>query len=337
MQVAEDILELAGRTPLVKIRKLNPYPHITILAKLEMFNPGGSVKDRMAFHILSQAEKKGIIRPGDTIVDNTSGNTGVGVALFAAVRGYRALLTIPDRMSREKIELLKAYGAEVRVCPSEVPITHPDSAYSQALQLAEQLGAFHLNQYHNQANPEAHYTTTGPEIWEQTEGKVDVFVAGIGTGGTCSGVGRFLKEKNPRVQVVAVDPQGSVFKPYIEKGVEIRPVPYKLEGIGSEMVTGALDKNCIDRVVEVADSEAFEMTRLLARQEGILAGGTSGAALWACLKLAREWPEAKTVVTIFPDTGLRYLSKYFNDEWMRSQGFQEKSVRQNQISASIKG
>ncbi|MGH8004033.1 MAG: PLP-dependent cysteine synthase family protein [Limisphaerales bacterium] len=324
MQTAENILELAGGTPLVKIRKLNPYKRVTILAKLEMFNPGGSVKDRMAFHILSRAEKEGKIKPGDTLVDNTSGNTGIGMAIFAAVKGYRAVLTIPDRMSEEKINLLRAYGAEVVVCPSEAPITDPESAYCKAEEIAARTGGFRLNQYHNQANPEAHYLTTGPEIWEQTDGSIDVFVAGIGTGGTCSGVGRFLKEKSPRIRVVAVDPKGSIFKTYIEKGVEIQPVSYKLEGIGSEMITEALDKSVIDEVVEVTDGDAFRMTRELACSEGILAGGSSGAALWACLEVGKHLTEPATVVTVFPDTGLRYLSRYFNDEWMEAAGYLAK-------------
>ncbi len=324
MQTAENILELAGGTPLVKIKKLNPYKRVTILAKLEMFNPGGSVKDRMAFHILFQAEKEGKIKPGDTLVDNTSGNTGIGIAIFAAVKGYRAVLTIPDRMSEEKINLLRAYGAEVVICPSEVPITHPESAYNQAQKVAERTGGFRLNQYHNQANPEAHYLATGPEIWEQTDGRVDIFVAGIGTGGTCSGVGRFLKEKNPQIRVVAVDPKGSIFKSYIEKGVEIQPVSYKLEGIGTEMVTEALDTSVIDEVMEVTDKDAFRVTRELARSEGILAGGTSGAAFWACLEVAKCLKEPATIVTVFPDTGLRYLSRYFNDDWMEASGFLAK-------------
>jgi cystathionine beta-synthase len=289
-----------------------------------MFNPGGSVKDRMAFHILSQAEKEGKIKPGDTLVDNTSGNTGIGMALFAAVRGYRAVLTIPDRMSEEKIDLLRAYGAEVVVCPSETPVTDPESAYRKAEAIAAQTGGFRLNQYHNPANPEAHYLTTGPEIWEQTGGKVDVFVAGIGTGGTLSGTARFLKEKNPAVRVVAVDPKGSIFKSYIEKGLEIQPTSYKLEGIGSEMVTGALDKSVIDEVMEVEDGGAFRLTRELARREGILAGGSSGAALWAALEVAGRLKEPAVLVTVFPDTGLRYLSRYFNDGWMAAAGYLTK-------------
>ncbi len=325
MQTAENILELVGKTPLVKIGRLNPYPNVTILAKLEMYNPGGSIKDRMAFHILKKAEREGIIRPGDTILDNTSGNTGIGVAIFAAVGGYRALLTIPSRMSQEKIDLLKAYGAEVIVCPSEVPITHPDSAYSLSKKIAEETGAFYLNQYHNPGNAEAHYLSTGPEVWEQTGGNIDILVAGIGTGGTCSGIGRFLKEKNPKIEVVAVDPKGSVFKGYIEKGLETSAKPHKLEGIGAEMVTGALHREVIDRVVSVNDSDAFRLTRALAKKEGILAGGSSGAALWACLEIAKEAKGEKTIVTFFPDTGLRYLSRYFNDEWMENEGFLPKT------------
>jgi len=325
MRVAENILELVGQTPLVKIGKLNPYPAVTILAKLEMFNPGGSVKDRMAFYILQKAEREGIIKPGDTIVDNTSGNTGIGVAIFAAVRGYRALLTIPDRMSEEKIDLLKAYGAEILICPSNVPINHPESAYSKAREIAERTGAFYLNQYHNPGNAETHYLLTGPELWAQTGGKLDILVTGIGTGGTCSGVGRYLKEKNRQIKIVAVDPKGSVFKDYIEKGVAISPSAYKLEGIGAEMITGALDKQVIDQVVEVTDRDAFLMTRELAKKEGILAGGSSGAALWACLEVAKKINQPKTIVTLFPDTGLRYLSRYFDTEWMETYGYMEKT------------
>ena len=321
MRFSHSILDLIGHTPLVKLSKMVPPSGPTILAKMECANPGGSVKDRMVWHIVREAERAGQLQPGDTIVDNTSGNTGIGLALVAAVRGYHAVLAVPDRVSQEKIDLLTALGAEVIVTPAEVPVDDAKSYYQTAQRLARERGAFNLNQYHNPKNPEAHYLTTGPEIWEDTEGKIDVLVAGIGTGGTITGIARFLKEKKPQIKVIGVDPVGSIHAEYIRTGKLAAPEPYLLEGIGSEMVTQALDPGIVDTVLQVTDREAFLMVRKLAQKEGLLVGGSSGAAFWAALKVARGIDSRCLIVTIFPDSGTRYLSKYFNDEWMRSLGF----------------
>lgn len=289
-----------------------------ILAKIEFFNPGGSVKDRIGIYIIEKAEKAGLLKPGGTVVESTSGNTGVGLAIAAAVKGYRSIFTMPDKMSREKIDLLKAYGARVVITPTAVPPDSPESFYEVAKRIVRETpGAFLANQYFNPDNPEVHFKTTGPEIWEQTGGKIDAFVAGMGTGGTITGVGRFLKGKNPAIQVVGSDPVGSILKEHMETGKHAPGHTYLVEGIGEDMVPGTLDFSVIDEILNVTDQDSFRLTRRLSREEGILCGGSSGTALAGALRVAARMRADQVVVVLFPDTGERYLSKVHNDEWMR--------------------
>jgi cystathionine beta-synthase len=314
-----DVLSAIGRTPLVKLGKVVPPGAATVLVKLEYMNPGGSIKDRMALHILEKAEKAGLLRKGGTIVENTSGNTGVGLAVAAAVKGYRCIFTIPDKMSKEKQDTLKAFGAQVVVTPTNVPADSPESYYSVAKRIAaETPNSFYVNQYHNPDNVEAHYLLTAPEIWEQTGGRLDAFVAGIGTGGTMSGCGRFFKEKNPGIRNVGVDPVGSIYHSMWKTGKMSEPRVYKVEGIGEDMMCGAMDLAVLDDVRQVNDGQAFAMARRLAREEGIFAGGSSGAAVHVAAQLAREMGEGKVIVVPLPDTGRAYISKFFSDEWLRA-------------------
>ncbi len=323
MSYHETVLSAIGHTPLVRLHKLAGPEDATVLVKLEYLNPGGSIKDRMALHILGKAEQAGLLRPGGTIVENTSGNTGVAVAMYAAVRGYRCVFTMPDKMSKEKQDALKAFGAQVVVTPTNVPADSPESYYSVAKRIAaETPNSFYLNQYHNADNVEAHYRSTGPEIWEQTDGRVDAFVAGLGTGGTMSGCGKYLKEKNPKVLNVGVDPIGSVYFSMFKTGKLSQPTVYKVEGIGEDMMCGAMDLSVLDDVRQVTDAQAFAMARRLAREEGIFAGGSSGAAVHVAVQVARELGKGRTVVVPLPDGGRSYTSKFFSDEWMRDNGFQ---------------
>jgi cystathionine beta-synthase len=322
MNVSGSILEAIGNTPLVRINNMVGPGWARVYAKAEFMNPGGSVKDRMALYVIEDAERNGLISKGGTIVENTSGNTGVGVAIVAAVKGYKAVFTIPDKMSKEKIDQLRAFGADVIVTKTDVPADSPESYYETAKRIARETpNSFYLDQYHNPKNIEAHYNTTGPEIWDQTGGKIDYFVGGIGTGGTVSGVGRFLKEKNPKIKVIAVDPEGSVFYDYFKSGKLIEPHVYKLEGIGEDMIVEAMDFSVVDDMIQVSDKESFLMARELTTKEGLYAGGSSGSAMLAALKVAREADESDVVVTILPDSGSRYLSKMFNDDWMREHQF----------------
>ncbi|MFZ5470331.1 MAG: pyridoxal-phosphate dependent enzyme [Myxococcota bacterium] len=322
MQVHESILTAIGKTPLVKLQKLVGPNDATVLVKCEFMNPGGSIKDRMALHILEKAERAGKLRPGGTIVENTSGNTGMGVALAAAVKGYRCIFTMPDKMSTEKINRLKALGAQVIVTPTNVPADDPKSYYETAKRIARETpNSFYLNQYHNPDNIEAHYVTTGPEIWEQTEGRLDYFVAGLGTGGTMSGAGRYLKEKNKAIKNVGVDPIGSVYEGYFKTGKMPPPHVYKVEGIGEDMLCKAMDFTVLDDVRQVDDKQCFVAARRLAREEGIFAGGSSGAAVHVAVELAKEVGKGKTIVTVLPDSGGSYISKFYSDEWMRDNGF----------------
>jgi len=322
MSIHENVLSAIGHTPLVRLQKVVGPDDAAVLVKLEYLNPGGSIKDRMALHILERAEKAGLLRRGGTIVENTSGNTGVAVAMFAAVRGYRCVFTMPDKMSKEKQDALKAFGAQVIVTPTNVPADSPDSYYSVAKRVAaETPNSFYLNQYHNPDNVEAHYRTTGPEIWEQTGGRLDAFVAGVGTGGTMSGCGRFFKEKNPRIQNIGADPIGSVYHSMFKTGKLSTPHVYKVEGIGEDMMCGAMDLSVLDDVRQVTDAQAFATARRLAREEGIFAGGSSGAAVHVAAQVARELGKGKTVVVPLPDGGRSYVSKFFSDEWMRDNGF----------------
>jgi cystathionine beta-synthase len=318
--VLETFLDAVGRTPLVRLHRVASGIKPTVLAKLEMLNPGGSVKDRIGLRMIEAAERAGQLHPGGTIVEPTSGNTGHGLAIAAAIKGYRCIFVMPDKMSQEKVALLRAYGAEVVITPTAVAPESPESYYRVADRLTEEIpGAFQPNQYFNQENPAAHYETTGPEIWEQTDGKVDVLVAGVGTGGTITGIGRYLKERNPQVIVVGADPEGSVFSAPDED-----PKPYLVEGIGEDFWPETFDPTVVDRYVRVSDRESLLLARRITREEGILVGGSSGTALHAALEVGKELDETKTIVVILPDTGRNYLSKLYSETWMLQYGFVER-------------
>jgi cystathionine beta-synthase len=321
MEVHRTILDAIGNTPLVRLNKVSKGLKPTILAKLENLNPGGSVKDRIGIAMVEQAEQRGLLRPGGTIIEPTSGNTGVGLALVASVKGYKMIFVMPDKMSEEKRSILRAYGAKVVVTPTNVP---PESA-EHYTKVAERLAretphSYMPNQYENRANPDAHYQTTGPEIWRQTNGQLDVFVCGMGTGGTITGTGRFLKEKKKGLKVVGADPEGSIFYSRFH-GQDEQPHQYKVEGIGEDFMPGTLDMSIIDDVIQVSDRDAFHMARRLAQEEGILVGGSGGTAVQATLKVAEHLDEHKMIVALLPDTGRNYLSKLFSDQWMKEQGF----------------
>jgi cystathionine beta-synthase len=321
MEVHKSILEVIGNTPLVRLNKVSQGLKPTILAKLENLNPGGSVKDRIGIAMVEQAEKKGLLKPGGTIIEPTSGNTGVGLAMVASVKGYKMIFVIPDKMSEEKSSLLRAYGAKVVVTPTNVATDSPEHYIRVAEKLARETpNSFMPNQYENRANPEAHYRTTGPEIWRQTGGRMDVFVCGMGTGGTITGTGRFLKDKKKGLKIVGADPEGSIFYPRFHGHTE-EPHQYKVEGIGEDFMPGTMDMSIVDDVIQISDRDAFLMARRLAREEGILVGGSGGTAVQAALKVAEDLPEKKTIVTLLPDSGRNYLSKLFSDKWMEEQGF----------------
>lgn len=315
MDIHDDVLGAIGRTPLVRLARIHPPGNL--VAKLEHVNPGGSVKERIAVAMIDAAERDGLLQPGGTIVEPTSGNTGVGLALVGAVRGYRVICTVPDKVSHEKIDLLRAYGVEVIVTPTELLPEHPESYYGVAQRMAAEIdGSFRPDQYSNPNNPLAHYLTTGPEIWQQTDGGVDVLVAGVGTGGTISGAGRYLKEQRPDVMVVGADPEGSIFTAPGPDAIH----QYLVEGVGEDFYPETVDLDLIDRFIMVTDAQSFSMTRRLAREEGILAGGSCGMAAEAAIQIASE-DHAKLVVVILPDSGRGYLSKIFSDPWMKERGF----------------
>ncbi len=315
MEVSDSLLDLIGRTPLVRLDRIGRELDCQLLAKLEFLNPGGSVKDRPALSMIEAAESAGLLRPGGTIVEPTSGNTGVGLAVVAARRGYRCVFVMPDKIAAEKIDLLRAYGAEVVVCPTTVAPDHPDSYYSVSNRLVSEIpGAYKPDQYSNPANPAAHEATTGPELWRQTAGRISHFVAGIGTGGTITGVSRYLKSVNPAIQIVGADPEGSVYSGGTGR-------PYLVEGIGEDFWPSAYDPQTVDRVVAVSDRDSFLTARSVTREEGILIGGSGGTAISAALEVARPLGPDHVVVVLIPDSGRGYLSKLYNDAWMADFGF----------------
>jgi cystathionine beta-synthase len=323
----KDILDVIGNTPLVRLNRIAQGVRPTMLAKLEYLNPGGSVKDRIGIAMLEAAEKAGRIKPGGTIIEGTSGNTGMGLALAAAIKGYRCIFTMPDKMSQEKIDGLRALGAEVIVTPTEVEHDDPRSYHSVAQRLSREIpNSIYPNQYENPANTDAHYKTTGPEIWEQTGGKVTHVVIGVGTGGTITGVARFLKEKNPNIRVIGADPVGSIFAEMFRTGRKPPVQPYKTEGIGQTELPANVDFSVIDELYAVPDKNAFLLTRQLARSEGIFAGGSAGSALFAAFKAAEKLTENDVMVIVIPDSGTRYLSKIYNDNWMRENQFLEPRI-----------
>jgi cystathionine beta-synthase len=315
MKYAETVLDLVGNTPLVKLNKVTDGIRATVLAKIEYLNPGGSSKDRIASRIIDAAEREGKLKPGGTIVEPTSGNTGIGLALVAQQRGYRCVFVLPDKVGEDKRNVLLAYGAEIVVTPTSVAPDSPDSYYSVSDRLVKEIpGAFKPDQYSNPNGPLSHYETTGPEIWRDTDGRVTHYVAGVGTGGTISGAGKYLKEQNPDIVVIGADPEGSVYSGGTGR-------PYLVEGVGEDFWPTAYDPSVVDEIIASSDAESFEITRRLAREEGLLVGGSSGLAVSAALKAARDLPEDAVVVVLLPDGGRGYLGKVFNDKWMRSYGF----------------
>ncbi len=319
-----NVLEAVGGTPIVKLNNVGAHVAAEIYVKLEYLNPGGSMKDRVGINIVRDYERRGLLKPGGTLVEATSGNTGMGLALVAAIRGYKCIFVMPDKMSEEKIKALQAFGARVVVCPTHVEPEDPRSYYSVSRRLAEETpGAVLANQYYNPANPEAHYLSTGPEIWAQTGGELDVFVAGMGTGGTISGCGRYFKERNPGMKIIGVDPIGSLYYDYVKTGTMVKPRPYKVEGIGEDFLPGTMNLGIIDEVVRVKDKECFLTTRDLVRREGIFCGGSSGAAVAGAIKYAEAIGNKVKIVVLLPDSAQKYLSKIFDDNWMKQNGFLE--------------
>ena len=321
----DNVLQLIGNTPLVRLGRVARNYNPLVLAKLEFLNTGGSIKDRVGIAMILDAQKRGLIKPGGTIVEPSSGNTGVGLVIAGILLGYSVIITIPDKMSKEKVRLLQAYGARVVVCPSDRPPGHPENYVSVARKISSETpNAFMPNQYTNPSNPRIHYETTGREIWEQTDGRITHFVAGMGTGGTITGVARFLKEKSDRVRVIGVDPEGSILGALFRGKTEVKARQYKIEGIGEDFLPETTDLKIIDDIVMVTDREAYLMSRRLAREEALLVGSSSGAAVAGALKVAKDLSKDDVLVTILPDRGDRYLSKLYDDDWMKAQGFSKE-------------
>jgi cystathionine beta-synthase len=317
----KDILDGIGNTPLIKLNRITKGLKPDIFAKLEYINPMGSMKDRIAKFMIEKAEKEGRIKPGDIIVDNSSGNTALALAMVCAIKGYKLKIVVRDTLSSEKIKFLKALNVEIVMIDNTIPPESPDSYNNIAPRIAQDTpNGYYFNQHNNRENNEAHYKTTGPEIWEQMEGKIGYLIAGIGTGGTICGTAKFLKEKDPKIKVIGVDPVGSVFFDHFHSKKLVKPSPYLLEGLGDEFLIGCVDFNYIDDIYQIKDKDAFLMTRELADKEAILAGGSSGAAIWTTLKLARERERSERIVTIFADSANRYLSTIYHDEWLKERG-----------------
>jgi cystathionine beta-synthase len=342
-KICESILDAIGRTPMVRLNRItHGLVKATVLVKLETFNPGNSIKDRMAVKMIEDAERAGLLKPGGTIIEGTSGNTGMGLAIVAVVKGYKCIFTTTDKQSKEKVDALKAFGAEVIVCPTNVDPEDPRSYYSVSSRLEKEIpNAWKANQYDNRSNTRAHYEQTGPEIWEQTEGRVTHLVVGVGTGGTASGAGRYLKERNPNIKVWGIDTYGSVFKKYKETGIfdKNEIYPYITEGIGEDFLPGNVDFDIIDHFEKVTDKDGAIMTRRIAREEGIFAGNSAGSAMAGLLQLKDNFTEDDVVVVIFHDHGSRYLGKMFNDDWMREKGFLEKTgmTARDLVAAKLSG
>ena len=333
-----NILEAIGNTPLVKLNRIGRGLAASIYVKCEYMNPAGSMKDRMTLNLIEQAERRGELHEGGTIVEATSGNTGAGLAMISAVRGYQCVFVMPDKMSQEKIASLRAWGARVVVCPTAVEPEDPRSYYQVAKRIAQETpNCFYSNQYHNADNPGGHYRSTGPEIWEDTSGQIDAFVAGLGTGGTMAGVGRFLKEKKPEVQLIGVDPVGSLYYDFVKTGRITKPFSYKVEGIGEDFFPSTFDPKLLDDVMRVDDKECFSMTRDLVRLEGLYCGGSSGAAVAGALKYAQRVDKAVNIVVLLPDGASKYLSKIFNDEWMREHGMLDERTGLGSVADVLRG